>query len=225
MCRSLAEGGRRCPGQHEDCQVAAHNGRRRAVRAVRRLRQAGVAANRATEDPPLYWWSTETEPPALSRAAAVKDPTSELWKPRGGLWAASVSADQHAPKPGEGFHTHWTAWRAAEGYGGRGYLTRLNPSSSAVAVHLRTEDDFAAATRRWPRSIDTPLGTVAGFSFEKMRRDGVDVVHVHTGPLTGLTGRLNGWDADSAVWLNPHKAQPGGQTSVAWDGEAWGEDG
>lgn len=220
MCRSCAEGGRRCPSGSRSHAHAAHNGRRRAARLVTRLRAAGLDARRAADGPTMYWWDRRhSRGLSPSRVGPIRDPRGEPWKPDGGLWAAPALAtdpDDPASAPHDGFHTTWTRF-LADDEPGDGHLTVLRPAAAAVTLQLGSEQDWAAACRRWPRTVTTSLGdTLRGFSFEAMRRDGVDAVHVPPGPLLAHQGPLYGWDEHSEVWLNPTRVRAGARTRVRW---------
>lgn len=217
MCRSCADGGRRCPGQFAPHGAAAHNARRRAARTVHRLTTAGIDARRAVDSPRLYWWDGGTGAAfSQSKVSRLRDPAGLPWKPAGGVWAAPLTETCAAP-PSAGFHTTWTDYFAIEAMGHRGTLTELTPAAGTVAVHLSSDDDIRTLMGRWPLTVETAWGEeIGGFSYEAMRADGVDLVYVHTGPLLAHASLLNGWDVESAVWLNPGKARPGKRTHTEW---------
>jgi hypothetical protein len=217
MCRSCADGGRRCPASAR--ATARHNGRRRAFRLIHRLSAAGIGAGLAAEMPTEYWWDAgekyRLEP---ARARAIRDPQRDLWKPEGGLWSAPRLGRVPVSPAAEGFHTTWTDFEACD-EAGTGTLTELEPADTAVVVRLTTPADVQCACARWPHAIevDAAIGyprIVTGFSFEAMRTEGVDAVHVDGSALG--TPLLFGWDVESSVWLNPGKAAAGRRIPVAW---------
>lgn len=223
MCRSLAEGGRRCPAWHRP----GHNAMRRARRTVERLKSAGIMTSLANEsDERFYWWDRGSGAVcARSKIKPLRDPRAVPWKPEGGLWTApALSGDlQSTASTHSGFHTSWTDYVAAEelhdpGAPTRGNLTEISPAYDAVVVRISTADDLGAARRRWPLTVASSDGeTIAGFSYRAMQRDGVDAVDIAPTPETAARGALlYAFDAATRLWLTPHKHCAGERTPLRW---------
>lgn len=218
MCRSLAEGGRRCPAG----QSPGHNARRRARRTLARLGAAGVPAELAAASRErFFWWDRgEATACAPSRVRPVTDPTSVMWKPAGGLWTApALDDDGPISVPATaGIHTAWTDFVAGNGddddVAGGSHLTEVAAAGDAVVVRIATDEDVAAASRRWPLRVETQVETVDGWSYEAMVRDGVHAVDII--PSSRPASLRYGFDAPTRLWLTPAKVCLRERIALSW---------
>ena len=216
MCRSCAQGGRRCPRSEstrtqERAASARYYQRGIARRKVAQLADAGISAITDLDMPATFHQHKEGEP--LDLAAGTREVTNPESaspdKPQGALWTAPGRIDAEGATK-----TAWTDWSAQNGYSGtEGRLVEVKARPGAVIVHIGERDD---AQHLMDRYGTTDIYGEPAFDWEAMRRDGIDGVYFSDSMAnTSLTdrshasGNFYAWDADSVTWLSTENVETG----------------
>lgn len=132
-------------------------------------------------------------------------------KPSNAMWTA--------PSTGDG-KSAWTDYNYYEmGARDKGHLTEVRPSKYAVVVQVSSEKDLQALYNAYPSHYGSSSFPMACLDYEKMRKDGVQAVHVTEHPngwsvrtkdqnenFSHAFGKeqriLYGWDLPSTAWLD-----------------------
>lgn len=216
MCRSCAQGGRRCPRSEstrtqERAASARYYQRGLARTKVAQLADAGIPAITDLEMPTTFHQHKEGEP--LDLAAGEREVTNPEGaspdKPQGALWSAPGRIDAEGATK-----TAWTDWSARNEYSGtEGRLIEVTAKPGAVIVHVGEGDD---ALHLMDRYGTTDSEGNPSYDWEAMRQDGIDGVYVsdtmaNPGPpdRSHPSGNFYGWDAESVTWLSTENTEAG----------------
>lgn len=209
MCRSCAEGGRRCPTtettrRNGRAAAARYYQRGKARRKIAELADAGIPAIGDQDMPATYHQHPKDQPLNLTSASggATNSTSSSIDKPEGALWSAPGRSDAEG-----NIKTAWTDWAAQEDYATSGALTELKPQPGSVIVTIDSPNDAQNLLNAY--NVENPDGTKS-FDWEAMRNDGIDAIHV-TDNMAAQTsqhigtdhpaGKLHEWDTASTAWL------------------------
>lgn len=209
MCRSCAEGGRRCPPteQSREAGKAAstrYYKRSKARLLIAQLSDHGIRAMDDTAMPPTYHVARSGKPLDLDDGGEVDVAEYALPdKPTGALWTSPGRVEQ-----GGAVKSAWTDYDARESGSARPaeslHVVRAQPG--AVIVSIETPEDAQALMDRY--ETQDQRGEKA-FDWVAMKRDGIDGVYVSPSAVQGNSGHLGtafgnlyGWDASSVAWLS-----------------------
>lgn len=220
MCRSCADGGRRCARtattrKAERSASARYYKRGKARRKIADLAAAGIPAITDSDMPTSYHrhhperpFEFDPERRTLANPAAA---TSD--KPEGAvLWTSPgrVDSDGHVK-------TAWSDWSNTSQFGDftQGQLVAVHAEPGAVIATVHTSED---ADRLLARYGHTNAVGKRAFDWVAMKNDGIDAVHLSSqaanaanlGP-EGALDNFYAWDASSTVWLSPQHLSVGEQ--------------
>lgn len=225
VCRSCAEGGRRCPRDAatrtaERKASSRYYQRGRARKKIAELADAGIPAIGDEDMPTTYHKYGEGRAPDLGNPHRLYNQEGGVSdKPGGALWASPGRvSDDGSVKTG------WTDWAARELYGGfsesDGGMVEVKPTPGAVVVCVNEPEDWENLVARYPRDSDDP-DTAPELDWTAARADGIDGVYVDRkmatigsryethGPNAHPVSRLYGWDVAQVGWLSTEKIEVG----------------
>lgn len=197
MCRSCAEGGRRCPrtdrtARRERAASRRYYQRGQARRRIAELGDVGIPA--VTDlDLPATFHTPQGDSWELDHDQQVENPTTSTEGPQGALWTAPGRQNTGTRGPQKTAWTDWTHQHDPDTVPGS--VTRIEPQPGTVVVCLDTPDDA--------ENLRAQYGRGDGFDWDAMRRDGIDGVYVsdtlarHPHDQTGL----HGWTTAAVAWL------------------------
>lgn len=209
MCRSCADGGRRCPltdDSREAGKAAATRYYRRgkARLLIAQLSDHGIRAMDDTSMPPTYHVARSGKDLDLDDGREVGLSTiARPDKPTGALWTAPGRIDKDGA-----VKSAWTDYDAQEGGSKRPakemHVVRTQPG--AVVVSIDSPEDAQALMDRY-ETRDTAGSR--SFDWVAMKRDGIDGVYASPDAVQGNLNHKDqafanfyGWDASSVAWLS-----------------------
>lgn len=199
MCRSISDGGRRCPctntASSRSIARAASNryyARGKAAAKVAQLADAGIAAVTDRDMPTMYQMTSK----GAALAVAGKGPAGAVWATPGRT--SSTGAAQ----------TAWTDAAAAHtGEQPEGTLRPVTAAPGAVIVIVSTAEDAEAVVARY--GTVTRKGATS-VNWSAMRNDGIDAVSI-----SQECARTAGPSAAaSTVWLSKEHMETGASMPV-----------
>lgn len=215
MCRSCAEGGRRCPETEKSREAGKAASTRYYKRGKARLLIAQLSDHgiRAMDDsaiPPTYHVGRAGEPLALDEdREIVHGEYASVDKPSEALWTAPGRVDSDG-----GVKTAWTDWSAIENGGSGGgdneciHVVRAQPGAVVVSVEANEDAEALLSKYQTQDKYGRPFHDWAA-----MKRDGIDGVYLSPKavPETWARGKalrqFYGWDASSVAWLSNKNLQ------------------
>lgn len=217
MCRTCADGGRRCPSSKTSQQqgraaASRYYQRGKARRKIAELADAGIPAVGDDDMPATFHQHAPDQPVSLDGNRALTNPhRAAPDKPSGALWTSPGRTDADGK-----IKTAWTDWAAREDYGKGGQLAEVTAHPGAVVVTIDSPDDAEALMSKYgTEDVDGKRS----FDWAAMREDGIDGVHVsdrmagsyaYSGAGDGSTATsLNGWSAGSVAWLSNERLEVG----------------
>lgn len=236
MCRTCAEGGRRCPlteKSRESIKAAStrYYKRGKARLLIAQLSDHGIRAMGDGAMPPTYHAARSGSPLDLDEGREVE--LSEIAvpdKPRGALWTAPGRIDSEGA-----VKSAWTDYDATEGGSNRPSkaLYVVRPQPGAVIVSIETPEDATALMNHYEAHDSRGERS---FDWVAMKRDGIDGVYASPDAVQGnmhhtgqAFGNLYGWDASSVAWLSNENisvdegTMEGGMYTVTHSEPEWGE--
>lgn len=224
MCRSCAEGGRRCPKTEytrakERAAARRYYLRSKAREIIALLRDAGIPAMDDLQCPPTYHLGQQLD---LERAPQHQ----ELWLKPAGLWTSPGRVDNTRD-----VRTAWADWCASEEMDndnpdGIRQMFEIRPTPGAIVVRLETPADIrafgsiyfhelaatvdanpAAIGRAWQQlqiGLDAVFLTAEGV---RAAQDIADGRPRETDPAWHAALSLSSWDTASVCWFRNHHIQ------------------
>lgn len=221
MCRSCAEGGRRCPTTQRTLRngraaASRYYQRGKARRKIAELADAGIPAVGDQQMPAGYHQLANDQPLDLSGAnRELKNSRSILPdKPEGAVWTSPGRANSDGT-----INTAWADWSARNDYdNGNGSFAEIQPQPGSVIVLVETPQD---AQNLMDTYGSTSPDGVQSFDWQGMRNDGIDAVHVNEDMASGgaayaregedahAAANFDDWDTSSTVWLSTDRCAVG----------------
>lgn len=225
MCRSCAEGGRRCPKTehtraNERAAARRYYLRSKAREIIALLRDAGIPAMDDLQCPPTYHVGQQLD---LERAPQHH----ELWLKPAGLWTSPGRVDQT-----RAVRTAWADWCASEDLDndkpdGIRQMFEIRPTPGAIVVRLETPADIRAfGSIYFHQLAATGDGNpvAIGRAWQRLPQTGVDAVFLaadgvraaqdiaagrprETDPGWHAALSLSAWDTSSVCWFRNRHIQ------------------
>lgn len=208
MCRSCADGGRRCPPTPATKTANREAARRYYTRTKARAIVTELQANGVTAgvdlDVPPTWRASEFNNADHITGHTIEDESSPM-KPLHALWSAHAT---HIGDDGS-VRTSWDDFNDRNEYTSVPHRYQIIPKPNTVAVFVRNRADMEALARQFPlpqEKYHSYSARRSGYvSFEAMRAAGVTAVvyeAVFSRYSDPVEGGWNSWDVDSVAWLD-----------------------